>query len=275
MVQLLGLCRFSYPADDRSFQSQPGDLAKRRAGLYAPARLERRLTWFEHILLPGLAAQTDPDFTLLLLLGDDFPEPYRTRLLDLVAPVPQIRPVFRAPDNHRKVCREIMREARDPAADWVAEFKMDDDDAVAIDYVEHVRRDFEPMRPLAEANGRVALDHQRGLVLQAEGDGVELFPLVARYWGVALALCLRPDDEQAVMDFPHHRVWWRMSSLARHEPFMFVRGSHGTNDSTINLKQTITLPTPPQAVQRTLANRFRIDLPAFRAALRRLEGAGA
>jgi len=56
-------------------------MAERTAALYAHDRLEARTFLFENILLPGLRAQTDPDFTLLLLMGEDFPEPWRSRIL--------------------------------------------------------------------------------------------------------------------------------------------------------------------------------------------------
>ena len=67
-VQVMGLCRFSVPSLG-AFQSMPEEIGARRAALYDPRRLARRLAWFEHVALPGLALQTDPDFTLVLLIG--------------------------------------------------------------------------------------------------------------------------------------------------------------------------------------------------------------
>ncbi|KAA9004771.1 glycosyltransferase [Histidinibacterium aquaticum] len=269
MLQVLGLCRFSYPAL-QGFQTAHDDIEARRAALYDPARLDLRLTWFEHVCLPGLANQTNPHWTLLLLLGDDFPEPWRSRLEALIAEVPQIVPVYRPPGNHRAVCGEVLRAARDRAATWVAEVRMDDDDAVATDFVERLRADWPRVRPFAEEEGLAAVDYQRGVVLEAGPGKMTLHPRVARYWGTALALILRRDDARSMMDFPHHRVWWRMPTITRHKPMIFVRGSHATNDSHINLRETITLEMKSPAVERVLKTRFAIDLPAFRSALDRL-----
>lgn len=266
MLQLLGLCWFSYPAL-QDFQTQHADLEARKAALYAPGRLDLRLMWFRHILLPAIRAQTDPEFTLLLLLGEDLPEPWRGLLLEAVGDVRQIVPVFRPPLHHRAVCREVLMEARDARADWVAEFRLDDDDAVAVDFVERARRDFAAhVRGLAEEHGSALLDYQRGVVLEAGAEGIALHPLVARCWAAGLCLIYPPSEESSLMDYPHHRVWWRMPCVSRPEAAMFVRGVHRTNDSPINLREGVTLKMGPAAVRRVLATRFAIDLPAFRTA---------
>ena len=66
--QILALCRFSY-LGGRGFQVEHGSLAARRAFLYDPARLARRWFWFENVALPAFIAQTDPDFTLVVMTG--------------------------------------------------------------------------------------------------------------------------------------------------------------------------------------------------------------
>ena len=71
-LQVQGLCRFSLPCTG-GFKKYHADFAERRAALYAPDRLDARCLWFEHVCLPGLALQTDPDFTLHVVLGADFP----------------------------------------------------------------------------------------------------------------------------------------------------------------------------------------------------------
>ena len=147
-VQVLGLCRFSYPAELNGFQTRHKTMNERRAYLYSTKRLEESLFLFEHLLLPGIENQSNDDFTLMLLLGDDFPGLYRERLLALLADVPQVKPVFRASGPHRLVYRDLFLEERDPRANVVAEFRLDDDDAVAVNYVQTIRRLLPKLRPL-------------------------------------------------------------------------------------------------------------------------------
>ncbi len=262
-VQVLGLCRFSYLTNLNGFQTVGRTMQEHRAALYDPVRLAERMMWFEHVTLPGIKTQGDSDFKLILLLGEDFPEPFRSRLLDLVQPVAQIVPVFRAVGDLKSTCNEVMQAARDPKADWVAEFRMDDDDAVAIDFVGQCRGKARWLRPMLTAQNRAALDFQRGMVARTEPDGVSYIPLVTTYWVPAMALYFKPDDPSSLLDYPHNKLWWRMPTLTLSDRFMFVRGAHGSNDSTVGLKKSVLLPTDPAGVPALLRDRFGIDTAAF------------
>ena len=264
-IQVLGLCRFSYPAELEGFQTRHASMAERRAALYHPARMETRLFWFEHIALPGLRAQTRGDFTLLLLMGEDLPQPWRDRLLAMIRDVPQIRPVFRASGPHRLVYREILRAARDPGADMIAEFRLDDDDAVAVNYVQMIRRAGPQIRPLFRAKGRVALDQGKGVVVAADGAEITLAPVLSHCWAAALTVFLKPGDTACVMDFPHQKVWQRMPLVSHTDQLMFLRGAHATNDSPVGLAGTGRFKLDPADCPELLARRFGVDIAAFRA----------
>ena len=53
-MQVIGLCRFSYPAIG-GFQVDHPDIAARIAYLYGPARMEERFATFETLTLPPLS----------------------------------------------------------------------------------------------------------------------------------------------------------------------------------------------------------------------------
>ena len=97
-MQVIGLCRFSYPAYG-GFQVAHETMEDRRAFLYAPERMEERFRSFEAITMPGLRAQTDPNFEFLIVIGECLPAPYLARLKDLIADVPQARIIARPPDR--------------------------------------------------------------------------------------------------------------------------------------------------------------------------------
>lgn len=263
-VQVQGICRFSLPCTG-GFKKYHETLQERRAALYAPARLDTRCFWFEHVLLPGIAGQSDPDFTLHVVLGEDFPEPWRSRMERLMARVPQITPHWRAPEDHRAICRDVLWAGRDLDRAAVAEFRLDDDDAVAVDYVAQLRRNWPRMARLAGPNGRVALDHGRGVVIQGHADGrVDLHLLLTLCWSAGLAIFLRPEDEGIVMDFPHHKVWQRMPFVNLTDSVMFIRGDHGTNDAPTQFAAAGRLDMPVTELDGVLARRFGIDIAAFR-----------
>lgn len=269
-LQVQGLCRFSLPCTG-GFKKYHDSLTERRAALYAPARLDQRCFWFEHVLLPGIVRQSDPDFTLHVVLGEDFPQPWRSRMEALFAHAPQIAPHWRAPDDHREICRDVLWGARDPDCAAVAEFRLDDDDAVAIDYVAQLRRNWPKLARLAGPNGRVALDHGRGVVIEGHADGrVDLHPLLTMCWSAGLAVFLRPDDPGIVMDFPHHKIWQRMPFVNLSDSVMFIRGDHATNDARTPFAAAAPVPIPEAELPALLERRFGIDIAAFRAGWARL-----
>ena len=120
--QILGFLRFSFfgPSDTKL------DYSDRQAAfdrLYSPRRMETRFQLFEHMVLPGFRAQTDPDFKLVVLSSAVMPEGYRTRLAQLCASLPQIE---RARDQLREMLKndgptpdapfdgfEVLRPARE------------------------------------------------------------------------------------------------------------------------------------------------------------------
>ena len=272
-VQVQGLCRFSFPCTG-GFKKYHESLEERRAALYAPKRLDERTLWFEHVFMPPMRAQTDDDFTMHLLLGEDFPEPWRGRVEAAIADCPQVKAHWREPGDHRAICRDVLWGGRDATRAVVAEFRLDDDDAVAVDYVQQLRRSWNKVGKLANFAGRVALDHGRGVVLEAiEGGEIRHHVLNTHCWSAGLAIYLKPDDEAIVMDFPHHKIWARVPFVNLTEQVMFIRGDHDHNDARTPFGAGQPIPMAEEEVAPMIARRFSIDLPAFQAEWRKLTGA--
>jgi hypothetical protein len=265
-VQVQGLCRFSFPCTG-GFKKYHESLDERRAALYAPKRLDARTLWFEHVLMPSMRAQTDKDFTLHLLLGEDLPEPWRSRVETAISDCPQIKAHWRAAGDHRAICRDVLNGGRDRNRAVVAEFRLDDDDAVAVDYVQQLRRTWKRVGPLANATGRVALDHGKGVVLEAvAGGAIKPHVLQTHCWSAGLALFLPPEDASIVMDFPHHKIWSRVPFVNLSDQVMFIRGDHDHNDARTPFAGAHSVAVPEAEIAPMIARRFGIDLPAFEAA---------
>ena len=266
-VQLLGLCRFSY-LGGRGFQVEHHSLAERRAFLYDPARLARRWFWFENVAVPAWRAQTDPDFTLVVMTGPDLPQPWLSRLHDLAVAVPQIRVELVPPmDHHRAACSRALEPHLDRSADAIGYFKHDDDDAVAVDFIATARRDRRVVRPLFNRDGRASCDYMKGIILKATETGLEVLARHVYSTGVALVTWVRPDDGASAIDFEHWRMGHHMNGLALHDRAMFVRVVHHDNDSG-GLGPNYPWADPPRDPAALLRRRFHIDLAALEAATR-------
>ena len=192
-------------------------------------------------------------------MGDDFPDNFRERLLSLVADVPQIKPVFRESGPHRSVYRDVLREARNPNAEVIAEFRLDDDDAVAVNFVQSIHRELPLLRPLFSKNGRLAFDQSKGAVVFADDTGISFAPLIAHCWAAALTIFFRPDDPRCVMDFPHQQVWQRIPTVTFPDQMMFLRGAHGSNDSKIVTRGTAPVDVEGTELRRRIRKRFFVD----------------
>ncbi len=228
-MQVIGLCRFSYPALG-GFQVEHQSLEDRTAYLYAPERLEERFRTFEAFTLPALTAQTDPDFTFLIIVGDSLPEAYRARLDALLSDLPQAVVQAHPPGPHRQVMQEAInsvRRAKGPSL----QFRMDDDDAVAVTYVDKLREAARDVRGLLRNHRHIAIDFNQGFVARPGPDGIAATPTHQPYTTAALALMFRPEVPLTVMNFAHAKVGRRMPTVTFSGEDMLVRGHNDFNDS--------------------------------------------
>lgn len=243
-VQALGICRFSMLVES-DFQTTGADLDANRRILYDADRMAERFRWFENLCLPPLMAQTDPDFTLVLATGEDLPQQWLTRLREIAAEVPQIRLMQAAPGRHAPICKAMLAAHLDPRADVVAQFRMDDDDAVALDFVESLRRDFPRIAGLMQGPDPVALDYARGLVLERGPDGCRLTEEMQRLWVPALVMFFPGGMPRSIMNYRHDHMWHKVPVVSLIDRVMWIRGFHDTNDS----------PRPPDALRPRAAGR--------------------
>lgn len=228
-MQVIGFCRFSYPAEG-GFQVEHDSLAARQAYLYAPARIEERFRHFETVCLPGLKAQSDGDFTFLILVGDTLPEIHMERLMALVEDFPQAVIVPRASGPHRKVCQEVINTARDPGRPCL-QFRHDDDDAVSVDFVRTLRAAASDCAVLLAKHRLVGFDWNRGFVARPDSDGLRGEETVTPYWGVAQAVAVQAGVRQSIMNFGHAKINRFMPTVTFTDTPIYVRGHNDHNDS--------------------------------------------
>lgn len=257
-MQVIGLCRFSYPAEG-GFQVEHATMAERIAYLYAPARMEQRFRHFEAVALPGLKAQTDPDFTFLIVVGEAMPPHYLARLQALVADLPQARICARPPGPHRQVMQAVLNDARHMDLPCL-QFRHDDDDAVAIDFVARLRQLARDCAGLCRDHRLVGLDFNRGYVARADASGLQVSPALTPFWGVALGVAVQPGVRQSIMNFAHNKLMRFMPCVSMTDSAMYVRGHNDYNDSRQDARARPVALSPMTDEQRTeFRNRFRLD----------------
>ncbi len=265
-MQVIGLCRFSYPAIG-GFQVDFDAFQDKLDYLYAPARMNERFATFETITLPPLKAQTDPDFTLVVVIGDSLPDVYRARLEALLADMPQAVIQSHPPEQHRPIMKQIINSVRIEDNVPCLQFRMDDDDAVAVDFVERLRQVAFDVAPLAERYGLLAIDFNRGFIVRPGPKGIAAVETAVPYHTAGLAMMVAPNSRQTIMNFAHHKLPEKMPTVTITDTAMMLRGHNDYNDSRQGPSaKPVKLTLMDAKGEELLSQRFAIDCDAVRRA---------
>lgn len=264
-MQILGLCRFSFPATD-GFQILHDTVEDRRAHLYSPARLEERFRLFETTTLPCFREQTDPDFDLILLTGTCLPKPFLERLQDVTTDVRQIRIVQKDAAPHKAVVRDVLNTARQTPDQPCIQFRNDDDDAVSVDFVERLRRTANDNAGLMQRYESVGIDFNAGYLARFGSDGVQATGVMRSLLAVGLGMFVQGGSSRTIFDRLHNRLARFMPVISQPDAPMWVRGLNGFNDSPhARTDKTELRPLTSQQAGEFIA-RFAIDSDAVKAA---------
>lgn len=257
-MQVIGLCRFSYPAIG-GFQIEHNSVEERRRYLYSPARLEERFRLFETVTLPSYQDHTDEDFQFLIVIGDCLPKEAFERLNDLTTGMKQIRIIKRQPGRHRKVMNEVLNQARSDPDQPCLQYRHDDDDAVSVDFVERLRLAADDCAGLLAANKTVALDFSCGFMAQLDDQGIQAAQTHRRLITAGLGMYVRGGCTLSIMNFAHHKMDRVMPVISYPDAPMWVRTLNGFNDSPMIRKNKMELSPLSPDLEGELIARFAID----------------
>lgn len=257
--QIVGVLRFSYPAKEGFAVSKLPE-AELEAHLYDPARMARRFDYLETIALPSLAAQTDPDFRCVILAGTSLPMPHRKRLRGLEAIYPFLKIVLLDRMGALAAGKRSFRRALDEGTTHVTGFRMDDDDAVAVDYVARTRDFSDRMLAAGLADEPCVVAFSRGLYWdmhdprQPFHDFREGQPL-----GLACAMITSADLPTCIYRYNHRRLAsFVPTTLVPSDDPMFLRTLHGHNDSGRRIPPHAD-PVATRRGRKLLAERFGLN----------------
>lgn len=258
--QITGVCRFSYPSlgGFAGRRMDPDDLEHQ---LYAPRRIEARFRFFETLTLPSLAAQTDKDFRLVVLIGRGLQMRYKSRLRALVERYPFLCISQQEPAGPLVSTRKAFRRGLQDGAEFVTGFRIDDDDAVATDFIEKTRTAAEMLLQAGrvDAENPAAIAFHRGIYwdLKAHEDPFydfrERSPL-----GLAAAMVTTPDAQVNIFRWNHRNLPAHVRCWTDPSEQMFLRTLHATNDSDRKTPPGATPIEKGEAVE-LLQTRFGID----------------
>lgn len=225
MVQAIGYMRFSYPGRSDARLTHEDDPEALRAQLYDPLRMAQRFHFFEKICLPSLDAQTDQDFKLLILIGNDLPQTFKSRLLRAISNRPYAEVLEDSTGSLSTALNTRAADLKDPAADKILHFRLDDDDALAS----HAIHDLRQMAERVAAPTLLSLP--RGLKYVEMDGEVQLVESVAPYIAIGWAMVLNPEVERNAFQASHLRIAQSMPSMVDPRKISYIHTIHAESDS--------------------------------------------
>lgn len=263
-MQVIGLCRFSYPALG-GFQREHETIEQRKAFLYEDARLKHRLRLFQAFNLPSILAQTDTDFQYLILIGDDLPAWAHDQLDDLTKAADHIKILPYPPHPHRQIAAQVILDQVDATHTHSIQFRLDDDDAVHRTFVERLKTDAAAGVIDYANKPRFALDYARGYAIRPSVKGLEAEELVRNLWTPALAAVFKTSAKNTIMNFGHHKLDQHMPVISDWDTPMFLRSFHDENDSA-SARDLDRFKFKPLTIQQQhqLQTDFNVDVDLIR-----------
>ncbi len=237
-MRTVGLCRFSY-AGQGGFKVGHDDQASLQTFLYGADRMEERFRLFEAITLPSVARQTDPDFTFLIITGTSFPEPCLARLLSLTENIPQCVVRQYPPRPHRRIMAKAINDWRGVADTPCLQFRLDDDDAMALTFIESFKQTARDLAPICARHPSVAVDYNQGYIYTADTSGLKLWPYHYPYSAIALGMIVGAGSTDTIMSHGHQNLWKTMPTMTFTGEDMMLRGHNDFNDSRLKGKKNV------------------------------------
>ena len=253
LVQIAGLVRFSYPC--------VGGFQKKGVQVYAARRMEERFKYFEALCLHSLCAQTDKDFSIGVLIGADMPAKYRERLEKLLLKLPQAQLITLSPLPYAEAIRIAFKKLFIRGAPFHLSFRLDDDDAVATDFIANVRAKLPQLFTLSGGLDPVGLSFLKGLTLiGAKPDRQLVASVDARPLGLGLCVMVPQSRQVNALMYQHQNLHMHMPVIMDPYPLMNLRAFHLSNDSEIKLPAGHPVALGEGALRAALKKRFALDM---------------
>lgn len=236
---LVVITRFSYLGKS----GWKSDASKDAALLFDPDRLRLRLELFRTITLPSLVAQTDRDFSHLILTSAQLPSWAMDELSRACSAAygkdRRFAILARRPGLLTVHLRRYLQSIVEPGA-LVAQAVLDDDDGLAVDFVANLRRSLAKL----DATGRETGPESLAFVSFPEGYGFEIGMTGAgqatatvyahRYPFINCGLTLVGLPGAAnILGIQHRKTPLLHDPLIVRRKRMFLRSVHGMNDSRV------------------------------------------
>lgn len=260
----IGLLRFSV-LTPTYYSERFKTLDATAAHLFAPERMALRFRLFETLCLPSLAAQSDPEFTALVLTAEALPAEHLERLAALIEPHRNIHLVPVGTGNHYRLLRDAYDSIDIGEATHRTMFRLDDDDAVDRDFVRRTKRLAQGLVALRGPERPVVIAYNRGFYVDSTGRVPEVFDACERApLSTGTTLVAPVAYKNNPYRYVHRKLAQHYDCYSDISVPAFIRSIHGDNKSNPT-QMGLTRKMKPEAVAAALREHFHIGLDELRA----------
>ncbi len=245
-MKVIGYCRFSYfGITDTGRRIATEEDAQTL--LWTKNRMACRFHLFKNLLIPSLKAQTDQDFIVYVITSKEMPRNYHTRLARIVRDVPQIRILKIENQDLHKVLRKTIFEDSDEGTKRTVQFRIDDDDALGVEVIEHLRKDgeFLPEKTL--------ISYPRGVTSFLDGEVARCSAQFRTYIAIGLATVNGPGDYRNPFLMQHRRAFQKRPSFVDPSFIAYICTLHSVN----NTLGYDNIPSPTSVGRRSVERILR------------------
>jgi hypothetical protein len=108
---------------------------------------------------------------------------------------------------------------------------MDDDDAVAVTFVQRLREAAGELGGMLRKHRYVGIDFNQGHIARIGPRGIHAKPCIETLWTPALGMAVAPGASRGIMNFSHVKLARVMPVVTLPGDDMFIRGHNEFNDS--------------------------------------------
>lgn len=263
-MNIVGLMRFSVLTP--TYYSERFDtLEKVAAHLFAPDRMALRFKIFEELVMPSLMAQTDQGYHLVILSAEQMPAEYRERLSSAVSALPNAQVQFVGTEKHYKLLKEGYASVPDRQATHRMMFRLDDDDAVDLNYIKRLRKIGLALLHVSGPATPHIISFNRGFYVRLQDGENEVFDSCERApLSTGTALLAPVGYTRNPYRYNHRQLPQHYNTYSDISSPTFIRTIHGDNKSSPT-QMGLTHQMKPATLQRQLQEKFGLELADLKA----------
>lgn len=207
-----------------------------------------------------------------MLVGDQMPPASLNRIIALTHDIPAVQIVIEPEgQDPKELCNRIFHDMRGANADLVGEFRLDDDDAVAIDFVEKSRQLALDFKGPIVSSGVAGLDFPSGGFVYFTNTDITVKRLVLAHLSCGQIVFLRPRSSKSAIKYRHYRMWQKNLYISIPDDVMYLRSVHRFNTSGVDqaVKTKDVIKMTERQIEVMILDRFGFDLAEMRDAWRK------